>query len=67
MLVAISIASPVFAFAIAVASWVAAVFWLYAMILGDPNQSGVRENDGRTAALGVRRWWERWLQTALGL
>lgn len=67
MLIAISVASPIYAFAIAVASWVAAVFWFYAMILGDPNQSGQRENDGRTAALGVRRWWERWLQKAVGL
>ena len=53
--------SPLYAIAIAVSSWVAAFFWLYAAILGDPNERGGKEEEGQAAARGVVRWWERWL------
>ena len=58
--------SPVYALAIAVASWVAAGFWCYAAILGEPNQEGKRDDDGRRAAGAVRRWWQMWLLRGVG-
>ena len=65
LLVLVSVLSPVYAAAIAVAAWVAAVFWAYAGILGDPDGLGLAHDDGRTAVLRVRRWWERWLERAM--
>lgn len=50
--------SPICALGIALAAWIAALFWVYAVILGDP---GGEDDDGRAIVLGVRAWWERWL------
>ncbi len=50
--------------AIAVAAWVAAVFWTYTAILGNPDGKEDRD-DGREAVLAVRGWWERWLLQGL--
>ncbi|MCJ1476538.1 hypothetical protein MMC13_005204 [Lambiella insularis] len=66
-LVSVSLLSPLYAAAIAVASWVATVFWVYAAILGEPNESDRSDNDGRAAVLGVRKWWERWLMKGAGI
>ena len=67
MLIIVSIVSPLYATGIAVASWVSAVFWIYAAILGEPNQSSRPERDGRAAVLWVRRRWEHWLERGLGI
>lgn len=56
----VHILSPVFALGIALSAWVAAVFWAYAAVLGDPDgQDG--NDDGKAAVLCVRTWWEQWL------
>ncbi|KAI9797490.1 MAG: hypothetical protein M1835_000046 [Candelina submexicana] len=52
--------SPVVSVGVAVAAWVAAVFWFYAAILGDPDGKG-GSNDGQATVLSVRGWWEAWL------
>ncbi|MCJ1288639.1 hypothetical protein MMC34_000167 [Xylographa carneopallida] len=67
MLLFVSLFSPVYAVGIASASWVAAVFWFYSAILGEPQGGNRLENDGRAAVRGVRRWWERWLVRGAGL
>lgn len=59
MLVPVSILSPLYAMAIAVATWVAGVFWLYTAILGNPDGKEDR-NDGREAVLAVRAYWVKW-------
>ena len=60
MLVLVSTLSPLYAMAIAVATWVAGVFWLYTAILGNPDGKEDRD-DGREAVLAVRGYWEKWL------
>ena len=60
MLVLVSMLSPLYAMAIAVATWVAGVFWFYTAVLGNPDGKEVR-NDGREAVLAVRGYWEKWL------
>lgn len=65
VLVLISMLSPLYAVAIAAATWVAGIFWFYTAILGNPDGKEDRD-DGREAVLAVRRWWERWLIQSLG-
>ena len=67
MLVLVHLLSPLISIGVAIAAWTAAVFWLYAAIIGDPSGSGrpERHNDGRASVLGVRAWWEHWLTRAL--
>jgi len=63
MLVLVHTFSVFVALGVALASWVAAFFWFFSAILGDPaGQDG--HNDGRATVLGVRNWWERWLLRA---
>ncbi|KAH0565225.1 hypothetical protein GP486_001386 [Trichoglossum hirsutum] len=57
-LVLLHLISPLLALGTAVCAWVAAVFWVYAAMLGDPDGRG-RRDDGRRAVLSVRRYWER--------
>ena len=63
-LVVVFMLSPLYAMAIAVATWVSGVFWLYTAILGNPDGREDRD-DGREAVLAVRGWWERWLIQSL--
>ena len=63
-LVLVSLLSPLYAMAIAVATWVAGFFWFYTAILGNPDGKEDRD-DGREAVLAVRGWWERWLIRSL--
>ncbi len=63
-LVLISMLSPLYAMAMALATWVAGVFWFYTAILGNPDGKEDRD-DGREAVLTVRGWWERWLIRSL--
>lgn len=56
----VSLCSPLYAMAIAVAAWVAGVFWFYTAILGNPDGKEDRD-DGREAVLTVRVYWEKWL------
>lgn len=61
MLIPLNLLAPIYAIGIALSAWVAAVFWFYAAILGDP-EGGDGRDDGRAAVLGVSEWWERWLE-----
>ncbi|PSN61228.1 hypothetical protein BS50DRAFT_578615, partial [Corynespora cassiicola Philippines] len=64
MLVVIHLFSPAVAVGVAIAAWVAACFWFFSAILGDPaGQDG--HNDGKDSILGVRNWWDRWLSRGL--
>ncbi|KAF2400251.1 hypothetical protein EJ06DRAFT_556594 [Trichodelitschia bisporula] len=67
VLVVVLLFSPFVAIGVALAAWVAAVFWFYAGIIGDPTGSDTPKgyNDGKASVLGVRSWWERWLERAL--
>ncbi|KAK2745704.1 hypothetical protein FQN57_003601 [Myotisia sp. PD_48] len=63
MLVVIHLMSPLLIFPILFAAWVSAFFWIFAMIVGNPDGSE-RTDDGRAAVLGVRNWWRTWLSKA---
>ena len=63
MLVIVHLLSPFISVGVAVAAWVAASFWFYAAIIGDPDGTHGKD-DGRAAVLGVQAWWERWLLRA---
>ncbi len=60
MLILVNLFGPAYAAGIAVAAGVAAVFWCFAAILGDPGGKDGKDV-GRAAVLGVRGWWEAWL------
>ncbi|KAA6414712.1 MAG: hypothetical protein FRX48_01462 [Lasallia pustulata] len=64
MLVLVNLLSPIYALGIAISAWVAAAFWCYAAILGDPDDRDSK-NDGVVAVMGVRWWWEVWLSRAV--
>ncbi|KAF2090287.1 hypothetical protein K490DRAFT_54680 [Saccharata proteae CBS 121410] len=64
LLVLVHLLSPFLAMGVALASWTAACFWIYALIIGDPG-SRDGHNDGRESVLTVRSWWESWLLRAL--
>jgi len=64
MLILINICSPFYAICISASAWVAAGFWVFVALMGNPDgQDG--KDDGREAVMGVRRWWERWLERAI--
>ncbi|CAL5869758.1 uncharacterized protein PFLUO_LOCUS3988 [Penicillium psychrofluorescens] len=49
--------------AILLSVWTAAFFWVFAMMLGNPDGTE-RRDDGRAAVLGVCKWWQTWLAKA---
>lgn len=53
--------APFLCFGLLLAVWIAAFFWIFAMILGNPDGTE-RKDDGRAAVLGVNRWWQTWLR-----
>lgn len=53
--------APFLCFGLLLAVWIAAFFWIFAMILGNPDGTE-RRDDGRAAVLGVNRWWQTWLR-----
>ena len=62
-LVLVHLLSPFISLGVAAAVWVAAGFWCYAAIIGDPDGTHGKD-DGRAAVLGVQVWWEGWLLRA---
>ena len=64
MLIAIHVASPLVSIGVAVAAWVSAAFWVFAVIMGNPDGTE-RRDDGRDAVLAVRNWWEGFFLMAL--
>ncbi|CEJ53810.1 hypothetical protein PMG11_00151 [Penicillium brasilianum] len=55
--------SPLFSIAILLCAWTAASFWVFAMVMGNPDGTE-RKDDGRAAVLGVCKWWHTWLGKA---
>lgn len=62
-LVAVLLLSSLLTLAFFLLAWTAAFFWIFAMILGNPDGTE-RRDDGRAAVLGVCKWWQIWLGKA---
>ncbi|KAJ5780198.1 hypothetical protein N7457_005358 [Penicillium paradoxum] len=58
--IAILVLSPFLSIVILLFAWTAAFFWVFTMVLGNPDGTE-RKDDGRTAVLGVCKWWRSWL------
>jgi hypothetical protein len=81
MVFTIHLLSPILSAGVVLSTWVAAFFWFYTKIIGDPEGPqtaesrgsdgryiyGERreENDGRASVLAVRAWWRGWLVGAM--
>jgi hypothetical protein len=63
-LILVHAASPLLSFGVAFFSWIAAVFWLFAIIMGNPDGTEKRD-DGRATVLMIRNWWEKYLLSAI--
>ncbi|KAJ9634028.1 uncharacterized protein PV06_08518 [Exophiala oligosperma] len=63
-LVLIHVISPLISLGNAVAAWIVAVFWLFAIIMGNPDGTEKRD-DGRATVLMLRDWWEKCLLYAV--
>ncbi|RDW90449.1 uncharacterized protein DSM5745_02224 [Aspergillus mulundensis] len=62
-LIMVLLLSSLTSFGLLLLAWIAAFFWIFAMILGNPDGTE-RKDDGRAAVLGVSRWWRLWLGKA---
>jgi hypothetical protein len=62
-LIAVQVLSPVVSMGVAVAEWIAAPFWIFAIMMGNPDGTE-RRDDGRATVLAVRNWWEQCLLKA---
>jgi hypothetical protein len=62
-LIAVLLLSSFLSIAFLLLVWTAAFFWVFAMVLGNPDGTE-RKDDGRAAVLGVCRWWQIWLRKA---
>ena len=58
LLVLVHLVSPLLSIGVSLATWVAAAFWLFALMMGNPDGTE-RGDDGRATVLAVRDWWER--------
>ena len=63
MSIAVLLLSPFYSIAILLLVWTAAFFWLFTMVMGNPDGTE-RKDDGRAAVLGVCKWWQKWLRKA---
>ena len=61
--IAVLLLSSLLSIAILLLAWTAAFFWVFTMIMGNPDGTE-RKVDGRTAVLGVVKWWHTWLAKA---
>lgn len=62
-LIVVLLLSSFLSLALLLLAWTAAFFWVFALLLGNPDGTE-RKDDGRAAVLGVCRWWQRWLGKA---
>ncbi|CRG88987.1 hypothetical protein PISL3812_06022 [Talaromyces islandicus] len=53
--------APILSLGLLLAVWTAAFFWIFAMIMGNPDGTE-KKDDGRVAVLGVNAWWQTWLR-----
>lgn len=63
-LITVYLAAPLLSTGVAIAAWVSASFWIFAITMGNPDGTEKRD-DGRATVLGVRNWWERYLLSAV--
>lgn len=63
-LVLIQFCCPIVSIGNAIAAWVMAVFWVFAIIMGNPDGTE-KKDDGRTAVLVLRDCWEKYLLFAI--
>ena len=63
-LIMVYLAAPLLSVGVAIAAWVSACFWIFAITIGNPDGTE-RRDDGRATVLGVRNWWERYLLSAV--
>ncbi|EEQ31298.1 conserved hypothetical protein [Microsporum canis CBS 113480] len=63
MLVAVHLLSPLLLPPTLLAAWICACFWIFVMIMGNPDGKE-KTDDGRAAVLAVRNWWCLWLASA---
>jgi hypothetical protein len=59
-LVLVHAISPLLSIGVAILAWVAACFWLFALVMGNPDGTE-RGDDGRATVLNLRNWWEKFL------
>jgi hypothetical protein len=62
-IIAVQVVSPVVSIGVAFAEWVAAPFWIFAIIIGNPDGTE-RRDDGKATVLAIRNWWEQCLLRA---
>jgi hypothetical protein len=60
ILVLVHTISPLLSVGVAISAWVAAGFWLFALMMGNPDGTE-RGDDGRATVLNLRNWWEKFL------
>ncbi|KAJ5484090.1 hypothetical protein N7539_005886 [Penicillium diatomitis] len=63
MALGVLLLSPFFSFVITLSAWTAGFFWVFTMVMGNPDGTE-RKDDGRAAVLGVCKWWQKWLAKA---
>ncbi|KIW93682.1 uncharacterized protein Z519_06287 [Cladophialophora bantiana CBS 173.52] len=63
-LVLVHVTSPLISIGNAIAAWIMAVFWVFAIIMGNPDGTE-RRDDGRASVLLLRDWWEKYLLFAI--
>jgi cytochrome bd-type quinol oxidase subunit 1 len=64
MLMFVHVLSPILSMGVAFFSWISAVFWLFAIVMGNPDGTEKRD-DGRATVIMVRNWWEKYFLSAL--
>jgi len=64
MLILVQAVSPLISVGIAIAGWIAALFWVFALVMGNPDGTE-RGDDGKAAVIAVRNWWEGRLLSAV--
>lgn len=64
LLIVVHVVAPVVSVCMAFFSWIAAVFWLFAITMGNPDGTEKRD-DGRATVLMARNKWEKYLLLAL--
>ena len=63
-LILIQIASPFIGLGTMIAAWIMAIFWIFALVMGNPDGTE-RRDDGRASVLALRDWWEKCLLYAV--
>lgn len=63
-LVLVLVLSPFLSIGLFLATWIAALFWIFALVLGNPGGTARKDDDGRAAVLAVCIWWRKWLDRA---